>query len=176
MPQSAARRAGLIVAAAGLAAAAALPHAAADPTTAPQFATDEHGYTDSAARCDDDQMLKEFGRTTRALVAICVGDDGQLQYRGARISDQAALTMPASEGAGGVVIATNADVTYAVSEDALLVSEGDTVLYRDPWVEFHQPRFPTGDQAASSSAPPTTASPTTTVSTTTVTPTPTKDG
>lgn len=190
MSQSTARRAGLVVAAAGLAAAVALPHAAADPTTPPQYATDEHGYIDSAARCDDDQMLMEFGRTARALVAICVSGDGQLEYRGTRISDQAALTMPASKGDDGAVVATNDDVTYAVTTDVLLVSEGDTVLHREPWVEFHRPRFPSGGPAASSTAAPapapstapstapsaTPAPPTTTVSTTTVTPTPKKAG
>jgi hypothetical protein len=184
MSQRTLRRTGLVVAAAGLATAAALPHAVADPTPAPQYATDEHGYIDSAARCDDDQMLMEFGRTARAMVAICVSADGRLEYRAARISDQAALTMPAGKGADGAVVATNDDVTYVVTKDLLLVSEGDTVLHRDPWVEFHNPRFPGGGPAAPTATPTTTsapapstapsttaAPPTTTVSTTTVTPT-----
>jgi len=180
MSQSTRRRAGLAIGSAALAAMAALPHAAADPAPAPtpaaQFATDEHGYLDSAARCDDSQMLMEYGRTARALVAICVGADGQLEYRGARIEDQAALTMPASKGADGAVIATNDDVTYAVTTELLLVSQGDTVLHRDPWIDFHQPRSPnTPSTSAAAPTPATTATaapPTTTVSTTTVTPTP----
>lgn len=174
-----ARRAGLVVAAAALAGAAVIPAAVAEPAA---FPTDEHGFVDSPARCDDDQTLVEFGRTARALVAICVAGDGQLEYRGARISDQAGLTMPATRGSGGTVIATNDGVTYSVSKDLLLVSEGDTVLYRETWAEFHQPRFPTGSTTPSSTSsseesttasttePSTTAAPTTTVSTTTVTP------
>ena len=157
------------------------PAVGADPST--DFPVDGHGYVNTAAHCDDGQTVMMFGRTARALVAVCVGPDGQLQYRGVRISDRSGLVMGAARGADGAVIATNDDVTYAVSETALLVSAGDTVLYRDTWEEFHQPSTPT--TSASSSAPSTTAAPgpaatstptasIPTVSTTTVTPPPRK--
>jgi len=156
---------------------APLPEAAA----APAPTTDEYGYVSSSARCDDGQALMAYGRTSRALVVICVRTDGQLEYRGMRISDQAGLSMPAVRGADGTIVATNNGVTYAVSPTMLLVSEGDSVLYRDSWIEFRQPRFSGGPSSASpsASAAPTssagTSSPTTqaTVSTTTVTMTPT---
>jgi len=156
--------------------------APAEPTS------DELGYVGSAARCDATQTLMAYGRTSRALVVICVGPDGQLEYRGVRISDQAALSMAAARASSGTIIATNDGVTYAVSPTMLLVSEGDTVLYRDSWTEFHQPRFSGGSAnstptttatsstttATSSTTTPTSSSttPTATVSTTTVTPTP----
>ena len=141
-------------------------------------------YVGSAARCDDTQTLMAYGRTARALVVICVDPDGQLEYRGVRISDQAALSMAAARASSGTIIATNDGVTYVVSPTMLLVSEGDTVLYRDSWTEFHQPRFSGGSggttattTATSSTTPssttPATSSTTPTVSTTTVTPTPT---
>ena len=125
-----------------------------------------------------------FGRTSRSLVAVCVGPDGQLEYRGVRLSDQAGLTMAASRSADGAIVATNADVTYSITPQALLVSEGDTVLYRDSWSEYHKPGLPAGSSTTSTpSTPSTTAAPSTatttptttspTVSTTTVTPTPT---
>ena len=178
-----------LIAATALAAVAAVsPRAAAEPTTsatapavAPTYSVDEHGYLDSAARCGTGQTLMEYGRTARALVAICVDGDGQLEYRGFRLSDQAGLTMSATRSSDGAVIATNDNVTYSVSKDALLVSEGDTVLYRDTWSEFHTPRFPAGSAtssatASTSAAPSPSATPTTsiTVSTTTVTPKPSK--
>ncbi len=163
--------------------------ASADPAAG--FPSDEHGYLNTAAHCDDGQTALLYGRTARALVAVCVGPDGQLQYRGVRLSDRAGLVTGASRGADGAVIASNDDVTYAISPAAFLVSQGDTVLYRDTWEEFHQPGSPAGSTASSpppSSAPSTTGapsstpSPTTTtpptknptVSTTTVTPTPSK--
>ena len=161
------------VVAVGVAIAVATP-APAEPTS------DELGYVGSAARCDETQTLMAYGRTSRALVVICVSPDGQLEYRGVRISDQAALSMAAARASSGTIIATNDGVTYVVSPTMLLVSEGDTVLYRDSWTEFHQPRFsggsasttPTTSTTASSTTP-TASSTTPTVSTTTVTPTPT---
>lgn len=114
-----------------------------------------------------------FGRTARALVAVCVDRDGQLEYRGVRLSDEASVSMPASKASDGAIIADNSGVTYAVSPAMLLVSEGDTVIYRDVWIEFREPRF--SDDTATpttTTTSPATTSPTTTVTTTTVTVTP----
>jgi hypothetical protein len=166
------------VVAVGVAIAVATPDPAG-PTS------DELGYVGSAARCDDTQTLMAYGRTARALVVICVDPDGQLEYRGVRISDQAALSMAAARASSGTIIATNDGVTYVVSPTMLLVSEGDTVLYRDSWADFHQPRFSAGstNTTPTSSTTPTPSSTTTatssttpTVSTTTVTPTPKSGG
>ncbi len=150
-----------------------VPGASADP--APGFPSDDHGYLNTAAHCDDGQTVMVFGRTARALVAVCVGPDGQLQYRGVRLSDRVGLVMGASRGADGAVIATNDDVTYAISPAAFLVSQGDTVLYRDTWEEFHQPSSPSGPTTspAPSSAPSATEAPSSTPSPTATTPTPT---
>lgn len=153
--------------------------------SAADYPGDEYGFVGSAARCDDSQVLMSFGRTSRALVAICVDPDGGLEYRGVRLSDETALTVAASRASDGSIVATNNGVTYAVSPEMLLVSEGDTVLYRDSWLEFRQPRFsgtptatPTSTATSTGTATPTTtgtstgtATPTT-VSTTTVTVTP----
>jgi len=159
-----------------------LPEAIAAPAGP---TTDEYGYVSSSARCDDSQALMAYGRTSRALVVICVSPTGQLEYRGLRLADQAGLSMPAARGADGTIVATNSGVTYAVSPTMLLVSEGDSVLYRDSWIEFRQPRFSGGSTATATSASPSaTATPTSsagtsstttqpTVSTTTVTMTPT---
>ncbi len=168
---------------------AQLPEALAAPSTPSAPTTDDYGYVDSSARCDDTQTLMAYGRTARALVVICVNRDGQLEYRGMRISDQAGLSMTATRSPDGTIVATNNGVTYAVSPTMLLVSEGDAVLYRDSWTEFRQPRFsqPSTSSTATATTPttstPTTSTPTTstpsgttapaTVSTTTVTMKPT---
>lgn len=142
----------------------------------PDDSSDEYGYLNTAARCDDDQTLMAFGRTSRAMVAVCVDPDGELEYRGVRLSDQAATTLSATRASDGSIIATNDGVTYAISPTFFLVSEGDAVLYRDAWIEFRQPRFSgtatttststTTTTSAAASTAPTTAP---TVSTTTVT-------
>lgn len=187
------RTAGILVTAATLATGVAItlssgapiPRAVADPSASPttsssaepEFPSDDRGYLDSEARCDDGQTLMMFGRTSRSLVAVCVGPDGQLEYRGVRVSDDAGLTMAASRSADGAIVATNDDVTYSITPQALLVSEGDSVLYRDTWVEYHTPRFAeesaTSTSTATSSPPPTPSTTSPTVSTTTVTLAPT---
>ena len=174
----------------GVAIAVASPALLPEASAAPAGPTsDELGYVGSAARCDDTQTLMAYGRTARALVVICVDPDGQLEYRGVRISDQAALSMAAARASSGTIIATNDGVTYVVSPTMLLVSEGDTVLYRDSWADFHQPRFSAGSTNTTPNTTPTssttptpsstttaTSSTTPTVSTTTVTPTPKSGG
>ena len=174
--------------AAAAAALAVLGEAGAEPSTTTSSSahpSDGRGYLDSSARCDTDQVLMAYGRTARSLVAICVGSDGDLEYRGVRLTDEASVTLPAGRGSDGSIVATNDGVTYSVSSAAFLVSEGDTVLYRDPWVEFRVPRFDDGttSSAAPSTTPPSTTPPSTTppstaststtptISTTTVTPT-----
>ena len=168
----------MVGAAVVLGAPTVLPGATADPSdpASDAVSSDEYGYLDSSARCDDDQTLMAFGRTSRAMVAVCVDPDGELEYRGVRVSDQAATAMSASRASDGTVIATNNGVTYALSPAMLLVSEGDNVLYRDPWIEFRQPRFsaaPVTPSATTSAtrpqAPTSTSSTPPTVSTTTVT-------
>ena len=147
---------------------AQLPEALAAPSAPSAPTTDDYGYVDSSARCDDTQTLMAYGRTPRALVVICVNRDGQLEYRGVRISDQAGLTMTATRSPDGTIVATNDGVTYAVSPAMLLVSEGDAVLYRDSWTEFRLPRF---TQPSTSSTSTTTATSTATAPTTTTAPT-----
>ena len=171
---------------------APIPRAAADPSTttttttsspaAPEYPSDDQGFLNSSARCDDGQTLMLFGRTSRSLVAVCVGPDGQLEYRGVRLSDQAGLTMAASRSTDGAIVATNDVVTYPINPQALLVSEGDEVLYRDAWLEYHRAGLSptsTSTSTTSTTTEPTTTTTsaptvsTTTVSTTTVTLTPT---
>ena len=141
----------------------------ATPAAGAQYPRDARGFTDTSARCGQGQVLAAFGRTTRALVVICADADGQLEYRGVRLSDDAWLSIPAGKTSDGSIVATNDGVTYSISPTMFLVSEGDTVLYRDSWAEFGQPRpaettptqtAPEGDDSAAA---------TTTVRTTTVT-------
>lgn len=180
MARRARRAAGVLAGTVGAAAVITVAgQAGADP--AGGYPTDQRGYLNSSARCDADQVLVAYGRTDRALVAICVSRDGDLEYRGVRLSDLAFTTLPAGRTSDGAIVANNDGVTYAVSPSAFLVSEGDNVLYRDKWVEFREPRFteePTTSTSTTeapspgSAAPASTTVPTTTVSTTTVTMTP----
>jgi hypothetical protein len=114
-----------------------------------------------------------YGRTERALVAICVGQDGALEYRGVRLSDEASLQLPVNRGSDGTLVAANDTVTYSISPSMLLVSDGDSVIYRDSWIEYQEPNFSgtstTTSTATSTPTATSSVSPTTSVSTTTVT-------
>ena len=133
------------------------------------YEADAKGYVDSEARCDDGQLVMAYGRTERSLMAICVDPSGDLEYRGVRLSDDASVTLPASRGSDGTVIAEKDGVTYSVSPKIFLVSEGDNVIYRDSWIELVQPGFSGSSTSSASTSATTSGSATTTVSTTTVT-------
>ncbi|WP_319434144.1 hypothetical protein [Mycobacterium sp. RTGN5] len=121
---------------------------------------------DTLARCDDNQTLMAYGRTSKSLVVICVHADGGLEYRGVRLSDNAPLHLPITRSSDGTLVASNDGVTYAVSPTQILVSSGDDVIYKDSWIEFKEASF---SQSGTSSSATTSGSATTTVSTTTVT-------
>lgn len=129
------------------------------------FQADSRGYVDTGARCDENQTLMAYGRTSKSLVVICVNRDGGLEYRGVRLSDNAPLHLPITRSSDGTLVASNDGVTYAVSPTQILVSSGDDVIYKDSWIEFKEASF--SQTGTSSSA--TTSGSTTTVSTTTVT-------
>ncbi|WP_163699622.1 hypothetical protein [Mycolicibacterium sarraceniae] len=134
---------------------------------APQsYRADSRGYVDTGARCDENQTLMAYGRTSKSLVVICVNRDGGLEYRGVRLSDNAPLHLPITRSSDGTLVASNDGVTYAVSPTQILVSSGNDVIYKDSWIEFKEASF---SQSGTSSSATTTGSPTTTVSTTTVT-------
>jgi len=128
--------------------------AAGQPTQPAQpaspFPTDDLGFVNSAARCDGTQTAMAIGRTQRSLVVICVNQHGNYEYRGVRISDQTPLTVPAETTSGGAFVAENEGVTYTVSSTQLLVTSGNTVINREPMIEYQQPH---------SSATPTSAAP-----------------
>ena len=133
------------------------------------YKADAKGYVDTKARCSDSQSVMAYGHTERSLMAICVDPTGELEYRGVRLSDNASVTLPASRGSDGTVIAGKDGVTYSISPKVFLVSEGDNVIYRDSWIELVQPGFSGSGTSSASTTATTSGSATTTVSTTTVT-------
>lgn len=141
--------------------------AATSTSSAPaSFKADSRGYVDTGARCDENQTLMAYGRTSKSLVVICVNADGGLEYRGVRLSDNAPLHLPITRSSDGTLVAMNDGVTYAVSPTQILVSSGDDVIYKDSWIEFKEASFSPASTSGTASS---SASATTTVSTTTVT-------
>ena len=110
------------------------PLAAADP------ATDALGFVDSSARCAAPSTAVAFGSTANSRVAICKNAAGQYGYHGVRISDGAKLIASASASPDGSYVAKQDGVTYTVTSSALVVSDANGVIRREPMVSYHGPK------------------------------------
>jgi hypothetical protein len=108
--------------------------ASAQPQT--EFATDERGFVDTGAHCQGAAVAAAYGRTAESLVAICAGPGGQLQFRGVRLEDDAALMLPAEPTTTGGYVAFNDGVTYTVTPAALTVASGADTVIRQPMVYY----------------------------------------
>jgi hypothetical protein len=118
------------------------PSAGADP------ATDALGFVDSTARCATPDTAVAFGSTANSRIAICKTPSGQFSYRGVRISDGAKLIASASPSADSGFVAQHDGITYTVTSNALVVSDGNEVIRREPMVSFHGPKTTHSPSAA----------------------------
>jgi hypothetical protein len=118
------------------------PLAAADPST------DALGFVDSTARCAAPNTAVAFGSTAESRVAICKSPAGQFGYHGVRVSDGAKLIASASASADGSYVAKQDGVTYTVTSSALVVSDANGVIRREPMVTYHGPKTAQSPSAA----------------------------
>jgi hypothetical protein len=117
------------------------PLAAADPT-------DALGFVNSTARCAAPNTAVAFGSTAESRVAICKSPAGQFGYHGVRVSDGAKLIASASAAADGSYVAKQDGVTYTVTSNALVVSDANGVIRREPMVMYHGPKTAQSPSAA----------------------------
>ena len=100
------------------------------------YPSDGRGFVNSSARCDGPQTAVAIVRTQNSLVTICVDQQGGHLYRGVRLSDGAALNVPAETTGGREFVARSQGVTYSLSTQQLVITAGDTVVRREPVVEY----------------------------------------
>jgi hypothetical protein len=108
-----------------------VPSAPADPST------DALGFVDSSARCAAPETAVAFGSTATSRVAICKTSSGKYEYRGVRISDGAKLAVPATESSDGGYVGESDGITYTVTSNSLVISQGNQVIRSEPMVYFH---------------------------------------
>lgn len=125
--------------------------------------SDSQGYLESTARCASSATAVIFGSTETSRVAICEQADGSYQYRGVRVRDGARLVLPA-DATGDGYVAENGALSYTVTTESLVVSDGDEVLRDEPLVDVH-----TSDDAGEAADTTTTTTATATVTTTVTT-------
>lgn len=132
-----------------------LPSAGAQPPSSStitqansSYPTDDRGFINSTARCESSLTGVAFVRTQGSLVAICADPKGNYQYRGVRLSDHAVLNVPAENTSAREFVARNDGVKYALSTQQLVITAGDTVVRREPVLEYREP------QSFSAEAPP----------------------
>jgi hypothetical protein len=116
----------LLAAAVGVSLAATLtpPTVGAQPES---IATDDRGFIDTDVRCEVPQSAVAFGRTEQSLVAICVDPAGHYEYRGARLGDDAVLTVVAEPTVPGEFFAQKDGVTYTVTAKELVIKSDEWV-------------------------------------------------
>jgi hypothetical protein len=107
-------------------------------TPAAPFPSDDRGFIDSSARCSGSEPAYAIGRTLGSLVVICGERTGQLEYLGVRLSDAAVLRTYAHTNPTRTFVAQKAGVLYAVSAAELKVTSGDTVIKREPMIEYRE--------------------------------------
>jgi hypothetical protein len=135
LPLHAPRRGRVLIAAITLALTAGpLPTAAAQPS----YPTDDRGFVDTEVRCDAPQSAVMFGRTDHSLVAICLDPDGHYGYRGARLGDDAVLTVVAEPTVPGEFFAQKDGVTYTVTAKELVI-KSDEWVRSEPVLQFGSP-------------------------------------
>lgn len=119
------------------AAARSLSETATTAAVSP-FAFDQSGFVGSNARCRDTQTARAIGRTEGSLVVICLDRTGRFEYHGVRLTDEAALAATAEKSPERKFVARNYSVSYAVSPTELLVTSGNTVIKREPMLEYRE--------------------------------------
>ena len=112
-----------------------LSHAGAEPGS---LQSDDRGFIDSDVRCEAPQAAVAFGRTEQSLVAICVDQEGHYQYRGARLGDDAVLTVVAEPTVPGEFFAQKDGVTYTVTAKELVI-RSDEWVRTEPVLQFGSP-------------------------------------
>ena len=124
----------------GAAASVSLTRIARPPTVGaqPSYPTDDRGFVDSEVRCEAPQSAVAFGRTAQSLVAICVDTSGHYQYRGARLGDNAVLTVVAEPTVPGEFFAQKDGATYTVTAKELVI-KSDEWVRTEPVLQFGAP-------------------------------------
>lgn len=118
----------------GLAATFPLPAAGAQSS----YPTDDRGFINSLIRCDAPQSAVAFSRTEQSLVAICVDPAGHYEYRGARLGDDAVLTVVAEPTVPGEFFAQKDGATYTVTSRELII-KSDEWVRTEPVLQFGAP-------------------------------------
>lgn len=122
--------------------------------------TDPRGFVDSTARCAAPSTAVAYGYTSSSRVAICKDESsGQLQYRGVRVTDGARLILQATSTDRGYV-AENDGITYTVTSNALIISNGSQQIRSESMVDFHGSAPSSTSGSSTSSAPTTSTRPT----------------
>ena len=104
----------------------------------PSYPTDDRGFVESAVRCEAPQSAVVFSRTEQSLVAICADPHGHYEYRGARLGDDAVLTVVAEPTVPGEFFAQKDGVTYTVTAKELIIKSDDFVR-TEPVLQFGAP-------------------------------------
>ncbi|TXG89753.1 hypothetical protein DW322_05430 [Rhodococcus rhodnii] len=102
----------------------------------PGSSPDTQGFATSP-RCNSDDPAVVTAETTQSRVVICETGAGRLYYKGARISDGAAIEIddPTPSGSG-YEASGEAGTVYRIGPDALVITQGGQQIAQEPTLSY----------------------------------------
>lgn len=108
------------------------------PTPAPLPPdTDSQGFIGySGARCNYTNSAVLIARTADSLIVVCQTGVGRLYYKGFGLQNHLSIEIADPVRAGATFVASNNGFQYSVSPDALLITQGPTVLSNESMLTY----------------------------------------
>jgi hypothetical protein len=116
------------------------------PTVVPPSAASGHQIPPDAdaqgfvgypgARCNDTNPAVRIGRTVDSAVVICETGAGRFYYKGVGLQNGLSVEIDDPVQTGAAFVATNNGVQYSLSPAALIITQGSTVVSREPMLEY----------------------------------------
>jgi hypothetical protein len=99
--------------------------------------TDGQGFAGySGARCNYTNPAIVIARTSDSLIVICQTGVGRLYYKGFGLQNHLSVEIADPVRAGAAFVASNNAVQYSLSPDGLVITQGPTVLSKEPMLTY----------------------------------------
>ena len=108
------------------------------PRTAPlPPEADPQGFVGyPGARCNYTNPAIVIARTADSLIVICQTGVGRLYYKGFGLENRLSVEIADPVRSGATYVATNDGFQYSASPDGLVITQGPTVLSKEPMLTY----------------------------------------
>jgi hypothetical protein len=91
------------------------------------------------ARCNYTNPAVAIGFTSESIAVICQTGVGRFYYKGVGLQNGLSVEIDVPVQTGAAFVATNNGVQYSLSPAALIITQGSTVVSREPMLEYWSP-------------------------------------